>query len=188
MSRDIDPDLLAELQGSELSPVLLMRVGTADGPVRMWTGYGELSHGGEVWLGGGEFIGVSNVSETADIQANGITFSMSGITEELLAIAIQSMRQGEDAELFLGALTDTGELVGNQVVRVFKGKTDVPVIDDDGASIVINLTAESDLIDLERSRVRRYTPEDQKSDYPDDLGFDFVTRLQETEIAWGQIK
>ncbi|WP_417624965.1 hypothetical protein [Paremcibacter congregatus] len=188
MSRDIDPDLLAELQGADLSPILLMKIGTSDGPVRMWTGYGVLEYDGEEWLGGGEFIGVSNVSETADIQANGITFSMSGITEELLAIALQYMRQGEVAELFLGALTDTGELIGENAVRVFKGKTDVPVIDDDGGSIVINLTAESDLIDLERSRVRRYTSEDQKSEYPDDLGFDFVPRLQETEIAWGQIK
>ena len=188
MSRDIDQDLLAQLQGADLSPVLLMRIGTSDGPVRMWTGYGDLEYDGETWLGGGEFIGVSNVSETADIQANGITFSMSGITEELLAIALQYMRQGEIAELFLGALSDTGELIGANAVRVFSGKTDVPVIDDDGSSIVINLTAESDLIDLERSRVRRYTPEDQKAEYPDDLGFDFVTRLQETEIAWGQIK
>ncbi len=188
MSRDIDPDLLAQLQGADLSPVLLMRIGTSDGPVRMWTGYGDLEYDGETWLGGGEFIGVSNVSETADIQANGITFSVSGITEELLAIALQYMRQGEIAELFLGALSDTGELIGANAVRVFSGKTDVPVIDDDGSNIVINLTAESDLIDLERSRVRRYTPEDQKAEYPDDLGFDFVTRLQETEIAWGQIK
>ncbi len=188
MSREIDPVLLAQLQGADLSPILLMNVGTSGDDVRMWTGYGDLAYGGEIWLGGGEFIGVSNVSETADVQANGITFSMSGITPELLAIALQYMRQGEVAELFLGALTDSGELIGDNAVRVFKGKTDVPVIDDDAASIVINLSAESDLIDLERSRVRRYTSEDQKSEYPGDLGFDFVARLQETEIAWGQIR
>ncbi|PKR57508.1 hypothetical protein [Thalassospira lohafexi] len=188
MSRDIDPALLAELQGADLSPILLMKIGTSDVPVRMWTGYGDLDYAAETYLGGGEFIGVSNVSETADVQANGVTFSMSGLTPELLSIALQYMRQGEVAESYLGALTDTGALVGGTAVRVFKGKTDVPVIDDDGASIVINLSAESDLIDLERSRVRRNTSEDQKSVYPDDLGFDFVLRLQETEIAWGQIK
>lgn len=64
----------------------------------------------------------------------------------------------------------------------------MPVIDDDATTITISVTVESDLVDLERSKVRRFTDEDQKAIHPDDRGFEFVNRLQDTEITWGQIK
>ena len=48
------------------------------------------------------------------------------------------------------------------------------------------MTAESKLIDLERSRARRYTSEDQKIDYPDDKGLDFIADLQDKAVVWGR--
>ena len=42
------------------------------------------------------------------------------------------------------------------------------------------------LIDLNRSRVRRYTNEDQQIDYPTDVGFEYVQSLQDFEIKWGR--
>ena len=41
------------------------------------------------------------------------------------------------------------------------------------------------LIDLDRSRARRFTSEDQKIDYPDDKGLEMVASLQDTVIIWG---
>ncbi|OSQ30829.1 hypothetical protein THS27_26450, partial [Thalassospira sp. MCCC 1A01428] len=78
-----------------------------------------------------------------------------------------------------------GALVGAPL-QVFSGKTDVPVVTDDANSCVIGLTAENALVDLERARVRRYTDQDQRAEYSGDLGFEFVPRLQEMEISWGQ--
>lgn len=186
MTRTIDPDLLNHMMGSQISPVLFGRIGTASGDVRMWTGYGTITWGGYDWLGGGEFIGISEVEETEDIQANGLVFSMSGIPTALLSSTITDMRQGLPGELFLGALADDGTLIGTPY-PVFSGVTDVPTVDDTGESVTISVTVESDLVDLERPKVRRFTDEDQKSVYPDDRGFEFVNSLQEAEITWGQI-
>ena len=58
-------------------------------------------------------------------------------------------------------------------------------VSEDAESASITLTAESRMIDLNRPRVRRYTPEDQKIDYPNDKGLDYVSSLQEAEISWG---
>jgi len=41
------------------------------------------------------------------------------------------------------------------------------------------------LIDLERARVRRYTPEDQKINFPNDKGLDFVSDLTDKVVQWG---
>jgi hypothetical protein len=62
---------------------------------------------------------------------------------------------------------------------------DVMTIEDAGATANINVTAESRLIDLDRSRARRFTSEDQKIDYPDDKGLEMVASLQDTVIIWG---
>jgi hypothetical protein len=40
------------------------------------------------------------------------------------------------------------------------------------------------MIDLLRPKTRRYTGEDQKIDFPSDLGFDFVPELQDQQIIW----
>jgi len=186
MSRPIDPDLLNHMMGDQISPVLFGRIGTAAGDVRLWTGTGTLTWGGYEWLGGGEFVGISEIEETADVQANGLVFTMSGIPTDLLATGISQMRQGLPGELFLGALADNGALIG-EPYPVFTGLTDVPVVDDTGESVTISVTVESDLVDIERSKVRRMTDEDQKSVYPDDRGFEFVNSLQEAEITWGQV-
>ncbi|KZC97164.1 hypothetical protein [Thalassospira xiamenensis] len=187
MRTDIDPDLLAQLSGDRLMPVLFGRIGAASDDVRMWTGIGPISWGGFEWLGGGEFVGISEIEETEEIQANGLTFQLSGIPIEYLSLTLTEMRQGLPGDLHVGAMSDTGVLIGTPY-KAFSGLTDVPVIDDDATTITISVTVESDLVDLERSKVRRFTDEDQKAIYPDDRGFEFVNRLQDTEITWGQIK
>ena len=50
----------------------------------------------------------------------------------------------------------------------------------------ITLNCESRLIQLERPKNRRYTHEDQQERLTGDLGFEFVTDLQDKEIIWGK--
>jgi len=69
---------------------------------------------------------------------------------------------------------------------MFSGRMDTMSIKDSGDTANISLTAESRLIDLERSRERRYTSEDQKIDYPNDKGLEFIADLQNQEIVWGR--
>lgn len=66
----------------------------------------------------------------------------------------------------------------------FVGRLDVPVIDDAGASCVISMQYESRLIDLQRTRERRWTHEDQQIDFPGDLGFEYVTSLPDQVLIW----
>lgn len=185
MTRDIHADLAGEFTASSLRPLVLCRIGTVQGDVRMWSGIGSLDYAGETWLGGGDFLGISDVTETADVQANGVTFSLSGVSPDLVDMALRQIRQGLPAQILIAAMGDDGALVG-EPLQVFSGKTDVPIVTDDANSCVIGLTAENALVDLERARTRRYTDQDQKAEYSGDLGFEFVPRLQEMEISWGQ--
>ena len=63
---------------------------------------------------------------------------------------------------------------------------DTMVLNDGGETATIQVTVENRLIEFERTRIRRYTAEDQKIDYPNDKGLEFVAEMAEKEIVWGR--
>jgi len=69
---------------------------------------------------------------------------------------------------------------------VFEGKMDTMSIAKAGDKSALTITGESSLIDLNRSRVRRYTPEDQKINHPTDKGLDYIPSIQDLNITWGR--
>tara|TARA_R110000824_G_scaffold24195_2_gene85578 strand:- start:3197 stop:4138 length:942 start_codon:yes stop_codon:yes gene_type:complete len=70
---------------------------------------------------------------------------------------------------------------------VFKGLMDKMDISDNGDTCTVALKCENFLARLLEVKVRRYTTEDQKVDYPNDKGLDFVVAIQDQEIAWGSV-
>ncbi len=186
MSRTLTGALDAALQADPVRPVLITRIETAGGVVRAWSGTGDLVWGGETYAGVGIFGGVSEVKETSDIEATGIRYSLSGLDQATLSLALNSIRQGKPAKLWVGALNiSTGALISDPVL-IHEGTTDVPEIDDGGASSTIQISAEHELLELERAIERRYTHEDQALIDSTDRGFEFVPSLQDKEIVFGR--
>ena len=104
----------------------------------------------------------------------------------MVSTALGQVQQGRSCQLFLGALNiTTGALIADPY-ELFAGFTDVTVIEENAESATISISAENRLIDLERPRVRRYTDEDQKSEYSTDVGFEFVPSLQDKVIVFGK--
>ena len=85
----------------------------------------------------------------------------------------------------LGAFDANGALIADPLI-VFSGFMDTMTIAESGSTSTITISVENKLIAFERSRVRRYTAEDQKIDHPTDKGFEFVTAIVEKEIIWGR--
>jgi hypothetical protein len=54
-------------------------------PVHVWTGVGDLVWNGKTYKGVGTLGSVSTVGESSEIEAQGITLTLSGIPAELLA-------------------------------------------------------------------------------------------------------
>lgn len=177
-------DMVTEVTAATLRPILLFEGEFATGFLRLWTGYGDLAWDDKTWTGAGTLIGVAPVQQTSDIRAAGTTVELNGIPSEVISIALSESRQGKEGTIWLGMLTEAGAVVEDPVI-LFRGKLDVPTIDDGGDTCRVAISYESRLIDLERPRERRYTPEDQAIDYPGDTGFDEVTKLQDTKVVWG---
>jgi len=163
---------------------------------------------GTVYTGTGQLLQLSEISETAEIAATGANLTLSGIPSELLSLALSEPYQGRLCKIYFGAidanrvyLTDeAGDYIlaedtsridisagdPDGIVEVFSGYMDQMNIEEGPETSTIAMSVESKLIDLERSRIRRYTDQSQKARYPNDRGFEFVEDLQDKQFNWGR--
>ena len=184
MARDISSGFRDEIEADVLSPAFMLQADFDSGTVFIWSGQKDIVFNGDTYTGLGHLLGISAIEETQKLQANGVSFSLSGIPSTLVSIALQEDYQGRAITAWFAVLNrETETIIGDY--RLFSGQMDVMEISDDGEKSTITIRAESDLIDLREAKERRYTPEDQKIDYPDDKGMDFVPTIQEIEIVWG---
>lgn len=194
MARDLTAAMQTAVTATHVRPVLIVRIGTATaspgGDVRVWNGVGDLvwdsgeGYGAQTFTGIGTLGEVSPVQETVDLQAAGMNFKLSGIPSAMISTALGQIRYGRPAVLWMGAFDTTTWALISAPYKIFQGRTDVPTIDESGDTSVIQLSAENALIDLDRSRVRRYTNEDQQRDDATDIGFEYVPSLQDANPIW----
>jgi len=182
--REMEAAFEAALLADVVYPFLVGKIGTASGPFNCWTGLGDLELGGEIYHGGGSAAQASPVEETSDLFAAGMTFALNDIGDEWIQTALNEMRQGEEAVLSLGLWAPEGGVAG--VLPLFKGLTDVPMLEPGPERFSASVSAESRFILLRQASERRHTHEDQQIDYPGDLGFEFVEGVQDDEIKWGK--
>jgi hypothetical protein len=184
MSRTISPAVLAELSAGVVRPAIFVESQFPSGWLRLWSGLGDITWGGRTWAGAGTLLGIGAIEETADVVATGTTITLSGIPTDLVSACINDARQGLPGQIYLGFLTEAGAVIADPVLA-FAGRLDVPTILDGADRCEIQVTYESRLIDLNRSREWRYTHESQQQISPGDRGFEYVASLQEKEIRWG---
>ena len=165
-------------------PILLFKFAFDANDVNLWSGIGDITFGGDVYTGAGDLIGVSPVEETEQTKAVGVVFVISGIPSSFISLALAENYQGRAAKLWFGAMDDSGAIIVDPEL-IFVGRMDVMTIDEDGDTATIKIGVENILIALESTSERRYTPEDQKLDFPNDTGFDQVAALQDATITWG---
>jgi hypothetical protein len=184
MTRTLGSTFQTELAAKELSPFFAVEMDFDGDPVRLWGGYGNLVIDGDTYTGAATLLNISAISETSEVQANGITVTLSGIDNSLISAALSEAYQGRELKVYFGVLNDAGAIIDDPYIA-FKGRMDVMTIDEGAESSTMSVTAESRLIDLDVTRERRYTDADQKIDFPDDKGLEFIADIQDKEIIWG---
>ena len=206
MSRDLTTNLITEITSAAFKPFYAIKADLATTTLALWTGIGDLSISGVTYSGVGTFLSIGEVKETAQISANGLDISLSGIPSDLLSLALTEQYQGRELELFFGItdltdiflLRESGDFLlleseGRIILQdaeapasMFKGYIDQMVIEEGADTSTITVSVESKLIDLERARTLRYTDESQKARFPNDKGFQYVNDLQDKKFNWGR--
>ena len=174
--RDISTALSNKLLGKDVDLFVAVELMFDSGALRIWSGIGDKSIGGQTYTGTGSLLSVGGIEESDGLSAPGASISLSGVDSSLVSLAIQEPYQNRDCRILLGS--------GNDFFEIFSGFMDVMIIEDNGETCIINLTVESRLIILDRKVPLRYTQETQNSRYPGDTFFSTVASLQDKKVDW----
>lgn len=180
MSRIVPSSILTALSQPEVQPFYAIEFSFDSGTIRLWTGYGDRTISGQTYTGSGSLLTISGMEEVADMSAKSTTVTLSGIPAELVSLALQEPYQNRPCRILFGVANST------DIVESFSGFMDKMTIEDSGDSASISMVIESKWVKLDRVNIRRYTSESQKSRYPNDTFFDYVSDLQDKEILWGR--
>ncbi len=198
MTRDTTTEFSSELTATSIQPVLLSEVYFFDDssgsppsqetPIRLWSGIGDLSWDSKTWQGVGDLLKVEPSAETEEITPSSIRLTLGGIKSSFISLALQSTRQGKRVNVWFGFIDPaTGLIVSDPlgIYLLFNGRVDTIEIEEGPEGAIITLSAENRLTDLGRKRERRYTPEDQKSQFPNDKGLETVHAAAVWSGNWG---
>jgi len=189
MSRNITTAFNNAITNAVVKPIVGVELEFSDGTLRMWNGYGNLTMtaGGssKTYTGAGDMLGMSEIEESDTLSMSGVTLTLAGIKSSLIATALGANYTNRKGAIYLGLFNTSNNVVAD-VYTLFKGNMDVLNISEGMETTVIQLKLESRLVTFEKAANRMYTFEDQKIDFPNDLGFEFIPDLQDKEIIWGK--
>ena len=171
--------IIPNITDKEIKPFYAVELLFDSGAIRLWTGYANRDIEGNTYVAAGNLLSITNLEEVADMSAKSAEVVLSGISTELVSLALQEPYQGRNARILFG-------IEGEDPIEVFGGLMDVMTIQDSGETSTISLTLENRLVELERVRPFRYTDQSHKLRYPNDDFFSFVPALQDREIVWGR--
>lgn len=184
MAWTLTDDMLAAIQAANLRLLFFYEGNFKNGAVHWHTGVGPLVWNAITWDGFGDALKFGDFEETNDIKANGIIVSVAGVAPSKIALALAEPQRNKIGRVWLGLLTEAGAVIDSPKV-IFQGRLDKMSIDDGGETASISVAYEHELITLERTKEVRYTDAEQQRLYPGDRGLEYVAKLQDAEIPWG---
>lgn len=189
MVRPLTSGMVSEVTSDSTNLEMLIELQFDSGTLRFWTGDYELTWDGKAWTAGGLMLGISKIEESEETKASKVMVTLTGQDPALISIAHTETYQGRTAIIYMAAFDDADVVIADPDPW-FTGLMDVMEDADDGESARFTLSLVNRLIILDYAAERRYTPEDQKLDFPPtgspedfDRGFDQVTSLQGLEIV-----
>jgi hypothetical protein len=159
------------------------------GTLHVHNGLGQYTFGGNTYTGLGDFGFIEPIEEGAELSPYSISIGLSGIDDALKASGINLLDtvMGEDiymrpVTIYTGAIGSDGDLLGDPAQHgvYFMDVPEVMV----GTQNVVRVTCESEMAIFDRSNNSRYTDADLQTEYPGDLGFEFLDQMVEAKVVW----
>lgn len=153
------------------------------GTVRFWSGFGDLSFGGNSYTGTGELGKITAHTEQVTLIADKKTYQLTGVDPTLVLESDFDSSFGRSVTEYMGFLSQAGALIATPEIN-WEGRID-SCKRVDGSAPVIEVAAEFRLTLIDQVDGWRYTHEHQQQFFPGDTGLQYVGALETTELLWG---
>lgn len=181
----------AALGGRTVRASFLVLFDFTSTPMRVWTGGGKITTGGNDWYGLGALGSISGLEQAVNGEAPETTFVLSGINSEIVSIARDEFEL-EARDRLVQVLIQFHNYEDDQPLELFDdpypvwaGRMQNARFELQGPSKrVITVNAESLFALRSRPAFSQYTDADQKARFSGDLGFEFVPGLVNKIVTW----
>ena len=185
MVRNISTEASAHLDQKVIRPSIFLELKLDTGDINVWSGIGTINFLGKDWLGLGEFGGITRVIEPTDLTEGVIKATLSHLEASQTRDIAQEFKQGDpvgrEFSLFVVFFNDNSTINSNILLsKGFIGE--VNFSDGQTGSLTIELV--SDSTKLQRTQFFRLDDQHQQFLFPNDLGLQFVTDLDQ-QVLWG---
>lgn len=109
--RNLTPEMGLSVSAVNMTPALMAELYFDSGTVYIWSGVGTLRWGEKQYIGGGNLIAISEVKENQGLEATGLIATLNGIPSNLIGTVLSENQRGRPFKLYLGAVTETGDVL-----------------------------------------------------------------------------
>lgn len=167
--------------------VLMFKAVAFDFPsgfLRVWTGVGDLTFGGNTYTGVGDLGRIGEAEERNNLTVERKTYQLMAVDPALVAESDINGCAGRDVIEYFGFLdTDARTLVTTPEI-CWKGKLD-SISRVDGSNPYIEVSAEQELVLLDQADGWLFTEQHQQQFAAGDHGFDQVLPSATKTLLWG---
>jgi len=155
-----------------------------NGTLRLTNHMKDIGYDGNTFNSVGTILSVSSVNENTDLGISGLTASLSGLDSVIVSRMQGTEIQGAPVNARLFILSQQSNVIHSHLY--FKGVIDNMTYTQGKDSVTITLNCENFLVRFGDRVNRRYTAADQKIQYPNDKGLEFVEDIAEKVVIWGR--
>lgn len=166
---------------------VLIRIGSHV-PARIWSGVGDLfipaddvEPGDSIYLGGAALISAPDFQQLINGTADRLQFTLSGVTSEIIALAIEDAESVKGADLDLGTLRFDDDWQAYSVIWEAKFRCDTLTVAgqaaNEGRTRTITLSVGTDETGRSRAPIALFTDADQRRRSPTDAFFNQVAGI-----------
>lgn len=171
----------AVLEGDEVPLIVLVEMLLTQ-PLRLVSAYRNVTYGGNTYLATGHFGTVDSVEDAAT-EIKPIRFTLSGVSNDTLSIALNEPTRGKPVHMYLGVLdTSTHEVLDTMLI--WPGLIDQMTIEYGKETSIISVTSQHRGVVFNRPKPLRYIDSDQKRLHPGDTSMRFAPEQAQHPDIW----
>jgi len=177
-----------EVVKSANKPIHLLSVhfDSPTGTIYMNDGYKDIVYSGNTYSAVGDFLGFSDIEETAQVIVSTVTISLSGVEQTWINHVLAEDYIDRTVKIYTAFLDASDALIADPVL-VFDGRMDQPIIAEnpDNGQASVSVRATNAWVDFTRKTGRHTNHEEQQVWFSGDKGFEFASEIV-TDIKWGR--
>jgi len=183
MTRLINAATLAALESDSFNIATLVQIDFSS--VLRLTDWGRsVTALSNTWDSSGHFMGIGDVTESAELRVNDLSLTLSGVEQAYVAIFLGNNYIDVPITVYRAILDDSDSVIGAPIL-IFDGILTGYQIEDTDTESKVTVKMASHWKDFEKENGRRTNHNSQQLYFAGDLGFEFAAKSIK-DLKWGR--